>query len=147
VFFRWLGMNTRQMEVNQNGGFFVKGKGYDEAKYMEIVFIYYQEVVKNGSCTARELARAAKVAPATAEKAIGFLRNGEIVMKPTGRPEAGIGSGHGLTDEEHQYIYHLYLQNPSRPLDDYCLKFWLQTGKVVSPSFISRWVLCTANLP
>jgi hypothetical protein len=129
-----------RIQMNHNGGFFVNGKAFDEAKYLEIISVYKDQERMNGSCSIRQLAKAANISRTTAKKAVAFLEDGVITMKPSGRPQAGIGSNHGLSDEEHMLIYELYLDNPSRPLEDYCVKFWQQTGKVVSNSFISRCV-------
>jgi hypothetical protein len=129
-----------RIQINHNGGFFFNGKAFDEAKYLEIISVYKDQVRINGSCSIRQLAKEANISRNTAKKAVAFLEDGVITMKPSGRPKAGIGSNHGLTDEDHMFIYELYLDNPSRPLEDYCVKFWQQTGKVVSNSFISRWV-------
>jgi predicted transcriptional regulator len=126
--------------MNQNGGFYLKGEAYDETKYLEIISVYKEQERIHGSCSIRKLAKEANISTSTAKKALTFLEDGIITMKPKGRPKSGFGPNHGLTDKEHMFIYELYLDNPSRPVEDYCFKFWRKTGKIVSSSFISRWV-------
>ena len=116
----------------------MNGHAFDVADYTEIMVQYHQLVEREGCCTVRRLASVAAVSVGTAKKAISFVNDGKIVMKPNGRPKTGLGSSYGFDEEDHMCIYELYLENPYRPLEDYCMKLFEMRGKLVSNSLISR---------
>jgi hypothetical protein len=125
---------------NTNGGFFIPGHGYDAGKYASIIKKYETIINEEGSCSTRKLALAAGVSRSTASKAITILNDDfEVVNKKHGRPKDGLGSRFGMTSDHHMIIYELYLENPSRPREDYCRHFEQATGIPISTMFISRW--------
>jgi hypothetical protein len=127
--------------INENGGFFVPGKAYDEANYLRYISVYSQIVEDHGSCSVRKLAEVIQTSISTAQRAIDFSKEGQVVIKRPGRPTVELGSCYGFTADHHMLIYELYRENPSRPIDDYCLKIFQITGIRVSDSFISRYAL------
>ena len=52
-----------------------------------------------------------------------------------------LDSFYGFTADHHMFIYELYRENPSRPIDDYCSKIFQITGIRVSDNFLSRYAL------
>ena len=66
--------DTTRVSVNDNGGFFVPGKGYSENKYLQIMDCYHklkQEL--RHKPLVRKLAQTAKIGYSTARKAIPLL--------------------------------------------------------------------------
>ena len=86
----------------------------------------------NGGCSARKLAEAARISRSSAQRAIDFSKEGQVVIKRPGRLTVELGSCYGLPTDHHM----LYLW-----ADDYCSKIFQITGIRVLDSFISRYAL------
>jgi len=127
------------VNVNANGGFYMNGQGFDDAKYATLISRYQSIMDQEGECSIRKLALDMQVSRETARKAVILSNEGPYLSKSRGRPKGGIGSSFDMTADHHMFIYRLYLELPSRPLEDYCLLFYQATGISVSNMFISRW--------
>jgi hypothetical protein len=132
------GMSSISVRINSIGGYYREGVGFDVTKWLGIMAVYKAEDAETGACTIARLAEKCGVSLSSANKAIQFAREDEIVMKERGRPKQGLGSSFGMTSDHHMLIYRLFLENPSRPLEDYSVQFEYLTGIVASTSFFSR---------
>jgi len=129
----------KAVRINSHGGLYVNGVSFSDTKYLELVSKYTQLVNSGGVISAMEFAVREHVSITTARKVADMAKGGSIVIKPCGRPTRGIGSSYGFTEDHHTLIYSLYLENPTRSLEDYCVQFYDTTGINVSKSFMSRW--------
>jgi hypothetical protein len=129
------------LAINENGGLYQPGRAFNTVQYANMITKYIEVVESGQKCSVRRLAEEVQVSVSTALKAINFYKEGQILIKRPGRPKAELGSCYGFTPDHHMLIYQLYLENPSRPIDDYCSQIFRITGIVVSDSFISRYAL------
>ena len=94
------------MPVNVNGrGFYVKGVAFDETKYHSLISTHISVLSAKEKCTVRELAQLTEVSLPTAQKTIHFYREGQIILKPHGRPRHGLGSSFNMSDSDNWVIY------------------------------------------
>ena len=81
--------------------------------------MYNKMLEAHGSVTVRQLAEVARVSGRLAETAMHYYEIG-LVVQPYNRQGHGrtsVGSLSVMTMNHHQYVYQLYLDNPSRPLE------------------------------
>ena len=103
---------------NSNGGYYEDGRRFTQAKWVAILHDYDALLKKNGKCTVRMLAKAACISLHSAHRAIKLHGTGlrEMPQCQRGHGKVGVGSKKGLQVHHHQFLYDLYLQNPSMPL-------------------------------
>jgi len=135
-----LATKRRKIQNNDNGGVYAVGVALTEEKWVEIQSTYQQIVDNEGSCSVRRLANECKISKGSSNKAITFYNDGMVPFESKrGHGRHGIGSMYGLKMKHHQYIYQLYLENPSRPRLGYIKKIKRKFNIVLSESFITRW--------
>ena len=96
---------------------------------------------RNGKCTTRTLAFACQISVGTAWRALKTAadNNDMPIRYARGHGRSGNGCLVGLTMRHHAFIYRLYLNNPSLPIDGYIEELFNEFSINVSASFVSRW--------
>ena len=131
-------MKLAVAEKNAQGGYFQRGKSFDETKWASIVDAYRHEIDTTGKCTINRLMELTKIGRKSAMKAINYHNLDSIpFLKKNARK--GVGSYKRLKMKHHAFIFSLYLSNPSLPNYGYCEEMKEKYGISISTSFISRW--------
>ena len=130
-----------EIKENENGGFYEQGKPFDKAKWVSIFNIYEKELEAYGKCTIRRLAERASISNNSARKMIDYYKSGIVVpyLKPRGHSLRGVGALLGWEMRHHEYLYTLYRDNPSMPVDGYVEEFYNWCGICLSKSTVERW--------
>ena len=131
-------------ELNNNGGYYERGKQYSLAKKVAVA----QELVRLSrekapvQPTITELAAAAKVSWKYADQVYTeILTYGWVVHPDDIRRNKRIARGVGLKLQRDEELFLLALrsQNPQRPNLDYIRQLYDYSGTKVSSTFISQW--------
>ena len=77
----------------------------------------------------------------SARKVIRFYESGIGIpcRKCRGHGYSGVGSILGWEMHHHAFLYDLYCDNPSLPIDGYVDKFLFRYGMTISNSTVERW--------
>ena len=86
-----------KIKFNMKNGTYTLGKGFTEAKWIEIIGKYHKEMQKEGKCTSRRLAEICAISKSSALKAIQFAKKEQIILPNRGNGLVGVGSGLGFT--------------------------------------------------
>ena len=126
---------------NKYGANYTYGKPFPPERWVKIIQLYKATIHNDGRCSARSLAKKAKISRQSAKKAIdAYVTNGSIPKpKMCGHGRHGPGSIIGFSLCHHDYIYQLYLDNPSRPLQGYVEEFKKNYGSLLSKDLFQRW--------
>ena len=128
---------------NAYGGFYEIGKRFTCAVWTSIANDYEKELQAHGSCTVRQLAARSRVSVNSARKAMDYYEIG-VIVPPCGiqgHGLSGVGSISGMRGEHHAFIYQLYSDNPSLPLEGYAEELERKFGLVVHQTTIQRWFM------
>ena len=128
---------------NKNGGYYTPGKAFGRDKWYELADLYDKLLESYGECSAKRLAQLGNVSKNSAEKAMFYYDIG-IVVPPyvrQGNGRHGVGSIAGMSMHHHQFVYQLYTENPSLPLDGYVQQLFDKFGLVVGTTTIQRWFM------
>ena len=126
---------------NRNGGFYEHRKPFEKAKWASILSMYEKELEAHGRCTIRRLADRASISNNSARKLIDYHDSGIVVphMKTRGHSLRGVGALLGWEMKHHVFLYDLYRDNPSIPVDGYVEEFLHWYGICLSKSTVERW--------
>ena len=105
--------------------------------------MYEKELEVHGKCSICRLAVCTMILNHSACKAIDYHDSG-IVLPPSklcGHGRRGFVSLLGWRMEHHAFIYYLYRDNPSFPMDGYVEEIYKRYGLFVAKSTIERWFL------
>ena len=131
-------MKLAIVEKNTQGGYFERGKSFDETKWASIVDAYRHEMDTAGRCTIDRLIELTKIGRKSAFKAIKFHHLDSIsFLKKNARK--GVDSYKGLKMKHHAFIFSLYLSNPFLPNYWYCEEVKKKYDISIFSSFITRW--------
>ena len=129
------------VSLNSNGGYYENGKPFSDSKWASIFSINETEIKDGGSCTIRRLAELACISTKSASKTIDLFESG-IATSPKstrGNSLRGVGSLLGWQMQHHAFLYDLYRDNPSMPVDGYVEEFLRRFGMTISKSTVERW--------
>lgn len=126
---------------NGNGGLYEHGVAFSATKWYGIHQVYELELQRSGSCSVRRLASAAGISRSSAKKAIELYSDGGVnpVRSGRGHGRRGVGTMKMLSQQHFAFMYGLYLQNPSRPLDGYVDELRRRYGLIVNCELVSQW--------
>ncbi len=136
-------MNIQQYESperNQNNGWFHRGKGFTTTKWLELLDQYHELVLAYKYLTKTDIANKLKISITSVTKLIDMYNSGGNVPDSNrGHGIKGVGSLIGFRQIHHDFIYTLFLENPSRPREGYVEELEKEFGITVSKSFITKW--------
>lgn len=126
---------------NSNGGYSEKGMCFTQSKWVGILQQYDALLKTYGKCSVRKLAKEASISLHLANCAINLHKVGltEMPQCKRGHGKGGIGSKKGLSLEHHQFMYDLYLDNPSMPLYGYHEEFKAKYNITLTNTFVKCW--------
>ena len=128
---------------NANGGYYDHGKPFTESKWASISNMYELELEAHGKCSIRRLAMRSKVSNYSARKVIDYYESG-IIIPPrncAGHGLRGVGSLLRWEMTHHAFIYELYCNNSSLPVDGYVEEFFERFEMRISKTTVERWFL------
>ena len=134
-------ITTREVVVpNMYGCHYSCGKAFSPDRWMGVIDTYTTIIKETGKCSARTLAKGAKISRGSASKAIEYHRLGTVPTEcQRGHGQKGVGSIIGLSPFHHRYIYDLYKQNPARPVSGYIEEIKKEYGIILGKDIIQRW--------
>ena len=128
---------------NCKGGFYEHTRCFTEAKWASIARLYEVELDASGKCTIRGLADLASISYSSTRKVIDYYDGGSIKPPKSirGHGLQGVGSLLHWEMKQHIFLYNLYRNNASFPVDGYVEEFCRRFGVIVSKYAIERWFL------
>ena len=128
---------------NEYNGHYSLGKSFSSEKWYHIVDTYMAIISKHGKCSARTLAKSAKISRPSAQKAVTYYLLTSTIppTRKKGHGRTGVGSLIGLFPSHHDLIYRLYKANPARPLMGYVEEVEKECGILLHKDVIERWFL------
>ena len=129
-----------KMYQNSNGRYYEHGKPFSDSKWASILSIYEKEIEDDGKYTIRRLAERACISNNSARKMIDLFDLGiaTSLKNPRGYSLRGVGSMLGWEMMHHAFLYDLYRDNPSMPVDGYVEEFLRRFGMCISKSTVER---------
>lgn len=134
-----------EYELNENGGFFSRGKPYPIEKKIDVARAYLDlKYSRHGQDpTPTDVSRKAGVGWTYAKQVLDEIEENGRVLSPeeirgTPRIPLGVGS-RALTAEEESFLLYLRFENPHRTNMSYVRELAEAFGTLVSPPFISKW--------
>ena len=114
-------LNSNNLLRNTNGGWYESGFTLSASKWATISEKYERELAENVSCSTGKLEALTDISTKSVRKLIKFFCQGNIIPLRDERVCGlmGIGTLVGLELVHHAFLYNLYVENPSRPLDRY----------------------------
>lgn len=103
--------------------------------------MYEKELEAHGRCTIRRLAERASILNNLARKMIDYHESGIVVpyIKPRGHSLRRVGSLLRWEMKHHAFLYDLYCDNKSMPVDGYVEEVLHRYGIYLSKSPVERW--------